>query len=174
MSGTNKHNPLIIAVSIIIPLVVAALFSVRIDGVERLWFLPPLYSTMNGITAILLVVALIAIKKGNQTLHKRLMKICIALSLLFLVLYIAYHITSDSTAYEGDGLIRYVYYFILISHITLSIALIPLVLFTYDKTLQQNFKAHKKLARYTFPIWFYVAVTGVIIYIMISPYYPVS
>ena len=101
------------------------------------------------------------------------MKVCIAFSVIFLVLYIAYHTTSDSTPYGGEGFIRYIYYFILISHIILSIGLIPMVLLTYTKTLYNDFKAHKKLARYTFPVWLYVAVTGVVIYVMISPYYPV-
>jgi putative membrane protein len=169
----KKHNLAIIIISIVIPLAVAALFSIRIEGIERLWFLPPIYSTMNGLTAILLVAALIAIKNGHQQIHQRLMKVCIIFSVTFLVLYIAYHTTSDSTPYGGEGFIQYVYYFILVSHIILSIGLIPMVLLTYDKTLYNNFKAHKKLARYTFPIWLYVAVTGVVIYIMISPYYPV-
>lgn len=168
----KKHNFTIIAISIVIPLVVATLFTVRIEGVERLWFLPPVYSAMNGLTAILLIAALVAIKKGHQLMHQRLMKICISFSVLFLVLYVIYHMTSDSTPYGGEGFIKYIYYFILISHILLSIGLIPLVLVTYDKTLYKNFKAHKKLARYAFPIWLYVAVTGVVIYLMISPYYP--
>ena len=169
----KKHNLAIIIISIAIPLAVAALFSIRIEGVERLWFLPPIYSTMNGLTAVLLVAALIAIKKGQRLTHQRLMKVCIVFSVIFLVLYIAYHTTSDSTPYGGEGFIRYIYYFILISHIILSIGLIPMVLLTYSKTLYNDFKAHKKLARYTFPVWLYVAVTGVVIYVMISPYYPV-
>ena len=87
---------------------------------EPLKFLPPIYATTNGITAILLIFAVIAIKNGNRKLHERLIKICIALSLLFLVLYIAYHITTDPTSFGGEGLIKYLYYFILISHIPVS------------------------------------------------------
>ena len=96
---------------------------------------------------------------------------CIGLSLVFLVLYIAYHMTSESTSFGGEGAIKYVYFFILISHILLSIVVIPLVLKTYAKAYLGKFEMHRKFAKITFPIWLYVAVTGVIVYIMISPYY---
>lgn len=112
-----------------------------------------------------------AIKNNNRLLHERLMKVCIGLSLLFLIMYITYHITSDSTPFGGEGMIRYVYFFILITHIFLSILVIPLVLFTYARAFNREFDRHKKLARITFPIWLYVAVTGVVVYLMISPYY---
>lgn len=158
-------------VSIVIPIVVAVLFSVKIEGVERLGFLPPIYATINGITAVLLVAAVVAIKNGNRTLHQKLMTFCVVLSLLFLVLYVAYHMTSESTSYGGEGFMRYVYFIILISHIILSIVVIPLVLKTYLKGYLGKFESHQKLAKITFPIWLYVAVTGVIVYFMISPYY---
>ena len=99
------------------------------------------------------------------------MKTAILLSALFLVMYVAYHMTSDSTPYGGEGLLRYVYFFILITHIVLSITVIPFVLITYVRAITGRFKMHKKIARITFPIWLYVAVTGVIVYLMISPYY---
>ena len=99
------------------------------------------------------------------------MKTCIVLSVLFLVMYVAYHMTSDSTTYGGQGMMRYVYYFILITHILLSITVIPFVLITYVRAISGNFKKHKKIARITFPLWLYVAITGVIVYVMISPYY---
>jgi len=104
-------------------------------------------------------------------LHKQLMKISIGLSLIFLVLYVAYHMTSDPTPYGGEGAIRFIYYFILITHIMLSIGIIPLVLISYVRAISNLFVEHKKIARYTFPIWMYIAVTGVIVYLMISPYY---
>ena len=138
---------------------------------EPLKFLPPIYATTNGITAILLIFAVIAIKNGNRKLHERLIKICIALSLLFLVLYIAYHITTDPTSFGGEGLIKYFYYFILITHILLSITVIPFVLFSYIRAITVDFVRHKRIAKITFPIWLYVAVTGVIVYLMIAPYY---
>lgn len=161
----------ITALSIIIPIAVAILFLVKIPNVEPLSFLPPIYATINGLTAVLLVAAVIAIKKGNKKLHEQLNTTAIACSLLFLVMYVAYHMTSDSTKFGGEGLIKYVYYFILITHILLSIIIIPFVLTTYMKAKLTRFVEHKKIAKVTFPLWLYVAVTGVIVYLMISPYY---
>ena len=171
----QKYNKLIIAVSIFIPVVVAILFSVKLRDlgydVAPLPFLPPVYATTNGITAILLVFAVIAIKNGKRKTHEILMTGAIALSLAFLVMYVAYHMTTDSTTFGGEGSIRYIYFFILITHIILSIAVIPMVLITYVRALAKTFDKHKKIARITFPIWLYVAVTGVVVYLMISPYY---
>jgi putative membrane protein len=99
------------------------------------------------------------------------MTTAIACSVIFLVMYVAYHMTSESTKFGGEGIIRYVYFFILLTHIALSVIIIPLVLFTYVRALSQQFDRHKKLARITFPLWLYVAVTGVVVYLMISPYY---
>jgi putative membrane protein len=168
----KKFNRLISAISIIVPVTVAILFNVKIPNVERLGFLPPIYAGINGLTALLLLMALWAIKTGNRKLHQNVMTTCIALSLLFLVMYIAYHITSESTVFGGEGAIRYLYFFILFSHIALSIVIIPLVLKTYARAYLGQFEAHRKLARITFPIWLYVAITGVVVYLMISPYYP--
>ena len=171
MTQKNKFTPYIWLISIVIPVVVAILFTVRIPNVASLSFLPPIYATVNGITTVILLLALKAIKSKNIKLHQNLMKTAIALSLAFLLMYVAYHMTSDSTPYGGEGFIRYVYFFILISHIILSIGIIPMVLFTYVRAFTKQFEDHKKIARYTFPIWLYVAVTGVIVYFMISPYY---
>lgn len=159
-----------IVASIAIPLVVAVLFRVKIEGVD-LSFLPPIYASINGLTALLLVLALIAIKRKNRSLHENIIRICLILSLIFLACYVAYHMCSDSTAYGGSGALKYIYYFILISHIVLSVAVIPLVLFSYLFAKQENFIRHKKWTRFTWPLWFYVAVTGVVVYLMISPYY---
>ncbi|MEL7004481.1 MAG: DUF420 domain-containing protein [Bacteroidota bacterium] len=166
----KKYQRIIIGLSIIIPLAVAALFGIKIEGYD-FSFLPPIYATINGMTAVLLVMALIAIKQGKKEIHKKLMLTCLTLSACFLVMYVIYHMTSVSTPYGGEGPIRMVYFIILISHILLSIVVIPLVLFTFVKALAERFDKHKKLARITFPIWLYVAVTGVIVYLMISPYY---
>jgi len=192
--NTKLYNILIWIVSIIVPVVVALLlfikwdqdkliFNMRIPNydpiilfenlpiAEPLTFLPPIYATINGLTGILLVLAVYFIKKGKRQIHENLIKICIALSLSFLVMYIAYHITSDPTTFGGSGLIAYIYFFILITHILLSIIVIPLVLVSYVRAFQSKFVSHKKIAKITFPIWLYVAVTGVIVYLMISPYY---
>lgn len=167
----KKFNRLITIVSIVVPLVVAILFGVKIPNVERLGFLPPIYASINGLTAILLVLAVWAIKNGKRETHQKLMTTCIGLSLVFLVLYILYHMTSESTTFGGEGALRYIYFFILISHIALSIIIIPLVLKTYAKAYLGKFESHRKLAKFTFPIWLYVAITGVVVYLMISPYY---
>jgi putative membrane protein len=167
----KKFNRLITIVSIVVPVVVAILFGVKVPNVERLGFLPPIYATINGLTAILLLVAIWAIKNGKRKLHQNIMTTCIALSLVFLLMYVAYHMTADSTKFGGQGTIQYVYYFVLITHIVLSIAIIPLVLKTYARAYLGKFESHRKLAKITFPIWLYVAITGVVVYLMISPYY---
>ena len=178
MNKKNLYNRLITATSIAIPVVVAILFRVRIPNVEPLDQLPPIYAGINALTAIFLLIALVAIKQGKRKLHERLMKVNILFSLAFLVMYIAYHMTSDPTPYGiVDGVFvasqtsKIIYFTILISHIILSIALIPLVLLSYSKTVLVDFSAHKKIARIAFPIWLYVTITGVVVYLMISPYY---
>ena len=167
----DSYRKTIIALSVIIPVAVAILFGMpKVEGYDTS-FLPPIYASINGITAVLLVTAVIAIRNGRQLLHERIMKVCIGLSALFLVLYLVYHGTSDSTPFGGQGPVRYIYFFVLITHILLSIGVIPLVLFTFVRALSRDFKRHRALARVTFPIWLYVAVSGVIVYLMISPYY---
>ena len=163
-----KFRKLIVIVSIVIPIAVAALFGIKVDGID-LSCLPPFYAGINGVTAVLLITALVAIKSKNRLLHQRLMQICLSLSLLFLLCYVAYHMTSDSTPYGGS--MKAVYYTILISHIVLSVAVIPLVLFTYLFAWEGKFDKHKKWTRFAFPIWLYVAITGVVVYFMISPFY---
>jgi putative membrane protein len=171
----KKYNVWITILSIAIPVVVAILFKVKLKDlgfdVKPLSFLPPIYATINGITAITLVWAVVSIKKGKRKLHENLMKLSISLSVVFLVMYVAYHMTSESTKYGGEGIMRGIYFFILITHISLSVIVIPLVLVTYVRALSQQFDKHKKIAKITFPIWLYVAVTGVIVYLMIAPYY---
>lgn len=158
----------IYTLSVVVPLLVAVLFGVKIDGVD-LTFLPPIYATINGVTAVTLIVSLIAIKQKNMKLHRALNRFALLLSLLFLALYVAYHMTSDSTEYMGAY--KAIYYTILISHIVLSVAVIPIVLFTYLFAWQDNYERHKKWTRFAWPIWFYVATTGVVVYLMISPFY---
>lgn len=164
----KTFRKLIIAVSIVIPIVVAILFGVKIEGFD-LTFLPKIYAGINGITAVVLISALIAIKARKIQLHRGLIRFALLLSLLFLVLYVAYHMTSDSTPYGGES--RILYFSLLISHIVLSVAVIPIVLFTYLFAWEGNFVRHKKWTKIAFPIWLYVAVSGVIVYIMISPFY---
>ncbi len=185
----KRFNTPIFIVSILIPCVVVLLFSIKLKDlgiiVEPLSFLPPIYASLNGLTAILLIAAVLAIKNGKRKLHQLLMNSAIACSVVFLLMYVAYHMTADSVKF-GDvdyngivdanelatvGITRIVYFFILISHILLSVIVIPLVLYTYVIALSKDFERHKTLARITFPIWLYVAVTGVIVFLLISPYY---
>jgi putative membrane protein len=172
MSETSKspYHKLIVTLSIVLPIAVAALFRIKIPGYD-FSFLPPIYATTNGLTAVLLIAAVIAIERKKRKLHEVLIKICMSLSAAFLVMYVLYHMTSDSTAYGGEGVWRTFYYVILISHIILSVIVVPFVLFTFSRALSGNFERHKALAKFTFPLWLYVAITGVIVYIMISPYY---
>ena len=175
LSKEKKYKKIITALSILIPIVVAVLFGVNLKdlgfNVTPLTFLPPIYASINGLTAIVLIAAVIAIKKGNKKLHEQLNTFAIVCSLVFLLFYIGYHMTSDSTKFGGEGIIRYVYYFILVTHILLSIIVIPFVLTTFMRAKLGNFPQHKKIAKITFPLWLYVAVTGVVVYLMISPYY---
>ena len=160
----------VIIISIVIPVAIAILFKVQIKGYD-FSFLPPIYATINGITAVLLVAAVVAIKNQKRALHELLIKICMGLSAMFLIMYVAYHMTSEPTSFGTTGWIRNVYFFILITHILLSVGVIPLVLFTFLRAWRKEFNRHRKLAKIAFPIWLYVAVTGVIVYLMISPYY---
>ena len=180
----TKYKKLIIILSIIIPIVVASLFRIEIKGFD-FSFLPPIYSVINLCVAVLLILAVLSIKKGNKKRHRLLIRFAILGSVLFLVGYILYHGSSGDTMFgdlnhDGElsndekmnvGAVRYVYYAILISHIVLSIAIIPMVMLTYLKGWANNIQSHKKIAKYTFPLWLYVAITGPIIYLMISNYY---
>lgn len=165
-----KMRTIAIALSIVLPFAVAILFLVKIPGID-LSFLPSIYAGINAVTAVVLIAALIAVKNKNIKLHKTLINVAILLSLAFLLMYVAYHMTSDSTSYGGEGIIRYIYFFVLITHIFLSVIITPLVCFTYLKGWLGDVENHKKLTRYTFPLWLYVAVSGVVVYLMISPYY---
>jgi putative membrane protein len=170
MEEAKKYNKLITILSIAIPLVVAALFGVKID-LNLPVFLPPIYAGINAVTSVLLLLAFWAIKNKKIDLHENLIKACMVLSAVFLILYVLYHMTSDSTSFGGEGMIRWVYFIVLISHILLSIVVIPFVLITFVRGITRDVERHKKIARITFPIWLYVTITGVIVYYMISPYY---
>lgn len=175
----------IVALSIAIPVAVAVLFGAPpIEGVDTS-FLPPIYAGINALTAVLLVVALVLVKKRRLRLHENVIKICMALSVLFLLCYVAYHMTSPATMYgdvSGDHMLqeselaavsssRLVYFILLITHILLSVVVIPLVLYSFLFATEGRFEKHRKWTKFTWPIWFYVAASGVIVYYMISPYY---
>jgi putative membrane protein len=133
--------------------------------------LPTLNATINGACSILLLISLYFIKQGNIAVHKTINIITFLLSSLFLVSYIIFHATGIKTTYGGEGGIRFFYYFILITHIILAAIVLPLVLLSFHHGLKMQVERHKKLVRWSYPIWLYVTVTGVIVYLMISPYY---
>jgi putative membrane protein len=169
----KRANFLIILFSVIV--FVAVVFLSRVKLEVDLPFNVHVFAQVNGlinsVVSFLLLVGLLAVKRGRYQLHKRVMIAAMILSILFLVSYILHHLLSDSTSYGGEGIMKTVYYFILISHIILAGVIMPFVLFTAYRALTAEWPRHKKLAKITWPIWFYVSVTGVIVYLMISPYY---
>ncbi len=183
----KKMRGFIIAISILIPAVVTILFfAPRLNIGHQLDFLPLLNACVNGTASLVLILGVMAIKKGNKEAHRRWMTTAILLSVVFLVSYVLYHLTHDSTKFgdlNHDGVVsdeeqltagawRYVYYFVLLSHILLSVIIVPLVLITYVRALAEKFDKHRKIARITFPLWLYVTITGVLVYLLIAPYYP--
>ncbi len=166
----KKYRKPILVASVLIPLAVAALMNPKLKIEADFHFLPSIYATINAITSVVLLSALAAVKTGRIVLHRWLMSAALILSSLFLVLYVLYHLSANSTPYKGDY--PGVYYSMLISHIILSAGIVPMVLFTFLKGWSGNVTGHKKLARITFPLWLYVAISGVVVYLMIAPYYP--
>jgi putative membrane protein len=175
MSTTLKEKnlqPFIIGLSIFLVGAVAFLFfGPKLDLGGRITLLPLINAWINGTTAVVLVMAFIAIKNRNIQRHKNLMFAAFVLSVIFLVLYISYHFTSEPAIYGGVGFIKNVYYFILLTHIVLAAVIVPMVLLSYTRALTEKFEKHKKIARWTLPLWLYVSITGVIVYVMIEPFY---
>lgn len=164
----------IIAVSIIIPSVVAFLFfgpSLNLQTRIDLTFFPKFHAILNSLATIALLFGIYFIKKKNITAHRNSMLMALFFSAIFLVSYVFYHSVSDPTTYRGGGLLKYIYYFILITHVFLAMIVLPFILFTFYRGLNYQVEKHKKIARWTFPMWLYVTVTGVLVYILISPYY---
>ncbi len=179
---------LIILVSLLVFIAITALASIKID--VNLPFNPHIFAGinagLNATVAVLLIAALWAVRKKNFELHKKLMLTAIVLSVLFLISYIAHHLLTDATKF-GDlnldgqispeeksaaGWVRIIYYILLLTHIPLAGIILPFILFTAYRAGTGEYEKHKKLARFTWPVWFYVAVTGVLVYLLIEPYYP--
>lgn len=169
----KRYYTLIRVLSVAIPLAVALLLGIRqkVDLGDWTKPLPHFNAVLNTTTAVVLVTGLFAILKGNVSLHRLCMTIAFSLGSLFLVSYVLYHLSNESTKFGGEGAIRYGYFFVLISHIVLSIVVVPFVLLALYYALSGQFERHKKTVRWAFPIWLYVSVTGVLAYLMISPYY---
>ncbi len=172
----NKAKLLIWTVSFIVFGAVAFLVNFKLFKGINLGFnvhvLALCNAVINGTVSVLLVWALMAVKNKQYLLHKRLMMAAIVLSVLFLVSYIGHHLLADETKYGGVHDAKYyIYLFILITHIFLATIILPFILFTAYRSLIGEYEKHKKLAKYTWPLWLYVSVTGVLVYLMISPYY---
>lgn len=173
-SASDKKFLTIIAVlSVIIPVVVALLFFMPKEGTSgvNVSFLPTLHAILNSLTAVALVVGYYYIKQNNTKAHRAAMLTAFSLSAIFLVSYVTYHFLGERTVYGGEGVLKYFYYFILLTHIVLAVAIVPLVLLSVYFGITNQLSRHRRISRWTFPIWLYVAVTGVLVYVLISPYY---
>ena len=170
----RNYTPIIVLLTILINAIVAILFFMpKYEGLGDvdLTFLPFINAVFNSFTFIFLVAALVTIKQKNIKLHKRFIFAAFITTTLFLLSYVTYHAMAESTPYGGEGVLRYIYYFILITHIVFSAIIVPLALTTLARGLNMKVEKHRKIARITMPMWLYVSITGVLVYIMISPYY---
>jgi len=146
-------------------------FKLQLDLGFNVHIFAAINAVINSIIAVLLVAAVMVVKKGNYLLHKKLMMSALILSILFLVSYIAHHLLAGETKFGGTGAIKVVYLIILFTHIFLAAIILPFILFTAYRALTGNYPEHKRLAKITFPLWLYVAITGPVVYFLISPYY---
>ncbi|MEP6748654.1 MAG: DUF420 domain-containing protein [Bacteroidota bacterium] len=169
----KKASTLIWLFSIVIFLAVATMGAIhlKVDLGFDVHIFAKINAVINSIVTLLLLAALVAVKQRKLILHKKLMLTAMILSMLFLISYVCHHLFAGDTKYGGAGILRYVYFIILITHIFLAAIIMPFVLFTAYRALIAEFPQHVKLARITWPIWLYVSVTGVLVYLFISPYY---
>ena len=188
LSMKLNQKSIVVVISVVVPLLVAFLIFTPQKLALGQWVqsLPTLNAVFNSSTSFFLLLALVMVKRGNIELHRTFMTTGLILGALFLVSYVIYHSSSPSVKFgdiNGDGTLsaqelaavgaqRGIYVFVLLSHILLSIVVLPLVLFAFYFAWSNKIDRHKKLVKWTFPIWFYVSITGVIVYLMISPYYP--
>jgi putative membrane protein len=167
----KKLNTLAYVVSVVVLLLVGLMRRVKIQTDIDFSFLPPVHASLNALTAVILVVAFIHIKNGRVEQHRKAIYAAMVTSALFLLSYVLYHFTTPETRFGGEGIIRYVYFFILITHIILAALTLPFILLTFNRAYTDQFDRHKKMARWVFPLWLYVAVTGPVCYLMLKPYY---
>jgi putative membrane protein len=160
-----------VSVAVFLAVVIISKYKLTLDLGFNVHIFALINAVINSIVSVLLIAALIAVKNKNFVLHKRLMMTAIVLSILFLVSYVAHHLLAGETVYGGGAPGKYIYYFILATHIPLAAVILPFILFTAYRSLTGEYNAHKKLARYAWPLWLYVSITGVLVYLFISPYY---
>lgn len=158
-------------VSAVVLLLVGMMRRYKLDVGIDFSFLPPFHSALNALTAVILLVALWHIKNGRVEQHQKAIYAAMVCSALFLLSYVLYHFTTPETKYGGVGMMRTVYFVLLITHVVLAAVILPFVLFTFTRAYTGQFERHKKMARWVFPLWLYVAITGPICYLMLKPYY---
>ena len=158
-------------VSAVVLVLVGLMRRVKIDLGIDFSFLPPFHASLNAICAVILMVALWHIKNGRREQHRRAIYAAMVCSALFLISYVLYHFTTPETRFGGEGFIKTVYFFLLITHVVLAAVILPFVLFTFTRAYTGQYEPHKKMARWVFPLWLYVAITGPICYLMLKPYY---
>lgn len=167
----KKLNIGAIAVSVVVLILVGLMRRVKIDTGIDFSFLPPFHATVNAITALVLVYAYYQIRNGQIEKHRKAIYVAIGLSLIFLLSYVLYHFTTPETRFGGEGWLRTVYFILLITHIVAAAVIFPFILFTFIRAYTGQFARHRKMARWVFPVWLYVAVSGPICYLMLMPYY---
>jgi len=167
----GKLNKLSIGLSVVVLLLVGLMRQVKIDLGVDFSFMPPISATLNSMVAVCLLAALYFIKQKDITNHKRAIFAALTFSALFLICYVLYHFTTEETRYCQEGIIRRVYYFLLITHIILAGISLPFILITFTRGFTYQVDKHKKMARWVYPIWLYVAITGPICYLMLKPCY---
>jgi putative membrane protein len=166
-----KLNKVAWVVTILVLFIVGMMRRTKIDVGIDFSFLPPFHATLNGLCAVFLLYAFWYIKRGNIVRHRQMIYIALGLSALFMLSYVTYHFTTEETTYCKEGLVRSVYFFFLISHIITAGFILPFILFTFIRAYTGQFEKHKRMARYVFPVWLYVAITGPICYLMLQPCY---
>lgn len=167
----KRLNMLAYIVSLVVLLLVGLMRQVKLDLGVDFSFLPPVHATLNAITAVVLVFAYYFIRNKQVEAHRKSIYLALACSVLFLISYVLYHFTTPETRFGGTGFIRTVYFFFLITHVVLAALILPFILLTFNRAYTNQFDRHKRMARWVFPFWLHVAITGPICYLMLRPYY---
>lgn len=167
----RRLNMAAVVISVIVLLLVGLMRRIKLDVGVDLHFLPMVNAILNTGTTLSLVGALYFVKNGNIASHQKMINLALTFSVTFLLCYVAYHFTTPETKYLGIGILRYIYYFLLITHVILAATVFPFILFTYIRGFTTQVESHRRMARIVFPLWLYVSVTGVVCYLLLSPYY---
>lgn len=167
----KRLNTIAYIVSAVVLLLVGLMRRVKIDLGVDFSFLPPIHASLNALCALILLLALYYIKNKQVDNHRRAIYAAMVCSALFLVSYVLYHFTTPETRYGGTGVMRTLYFILLITHVVLAAVILPFILLTFTRAYTNQFERHKKMARWVFPLWLYVAVTGPVCYLMLQPYY---